>query len=243
MRPASSCAWSSAGGGDRRRSSICASVNPAASSSGCACASRFRSAAGASWRFTDHEGKTRATWSLRGRVAFSMRAFAPTVQGAIALDFRHALDRLAGLVEGATRPRYALSYPGLRDIGFGPLRLHRAQWPARGTRRSDAQGRDRAAPGAREPRRGRRRRADRRLRQDPCQAAQDGVPFRPSHRRGRSPWTRRGDPAGPPRLCRSSPGEPRPSGGRLVPRHAAHRRRRLPAGPADHAVRALPRRP
>jgi len=69
-----------------------------------------------SWQFTDHAGKTRVTWSMRGRVAFSMRAFAATVQGAIALDFRYGLDRLAGLVEGDDAPRYAITYRGLRDI-------------------------------------------------------------------------------------------------------------------------------
>ena len=70
----------------------------------------------ASWQFTDLQGKTQVTWSLRGRVAFSMRAFAGTVQGSIALDFRHGLDRLAGLVEPADSPRYALSYEGVREI-------------------------------------------------------------------------------------------------------------------------------
>ncbi len=69
-----------------------------------------------SWQFTDLQGKTRVTWSLRGRVAFSMRAFAGTVQGSIALDFRHGLDRLAALVEPADAPRYALSYDGVREI-------------------------------------------------------------------------------------------------------------------------------
>jgi hypothetical protein len=69
-----------------------------------------------SWRFVDLQGKTRVTWSLRGRVAFTMRAFADTVQGSIALDFRHGLDRLAGLVEPAGAPRYTLSYDGMREV-------------------------------------------------------------------------------------------------------------------------------
>ena len=68
------------------------------------------------WEFTESDGKTRATWSLRGRVAFPRRAFAETVQGAIALDFRYGLDRLAGLVEGAGAPRYSITYRGLREI-------------------------------------------------------------------------------------------------------------------------------
>ena len=70
----------------------------------------------AAWRFDDAGGKTAVSWSLRGRVGFSMRAFAPTVQGSIALDFRHGLDRLAALVEPAGAPRYAVSFPGVREI-------------------------------------------------------------------------------------------------------------------------------
>jgi len=70
----------------------------------------------ADWELTDCADGTRVTWSLRGRVAFSMRAFAQTVQGAVALDFRYGLDRLAGLVEGADAPRYSLAYPGLRQV-------------------------------------------------------------------------------------------------------------------------------
>jgi effector-binding domain-containing protein len=38
------------------------------------------------------------------------------VQGAIALDLRYGLDRLAGLVEGAGAPRYSLEYRGVRDV-------------------------------------------------------------------------------------------------------------------------------
>jgi hypothetical protein len=45
-----------------------------------------------------------------------MRAFAATVQGALALDLRYGLDRLAGLVEGETAPRYAVRYEGLREL-------------------------------------------------------------------------------------------------------------------------------
>lgn len=77
----------------------------------------FRLRGRGDWELVDCAGRTHVTWSLRGRVAFSMRAFAPTVQGAIALDFRYGLNRLAGLVEGAAAPRYALAYPGLRQIG------------------------------------------------------------------------------------------------------------------------------
>lgn len=68
------------------------------------------------WQFTDLAGKTEVTWSLKGRVAFSLRAFAATVQGMIALDYRYGLDRLAGLVEPVNAPRYALEYLGVREI-------------------------------------------------------------------------------------------------------------------------------
>lgn len=70
----------------------------------------------ASWRFAEVDGKTHVTWSLRGRVAFAMRAFAGTVQGSVALDFRHGLDRLASLVEPPSAPRYAVTYPGVREV-------------------------------------------------------------------------------------------------------------------------------
>ena len=69
-----------------------------------------------SWQLSDVQGKTRVTWSLRGRVAFTMRAFAATVQGSIALDFRYGLDRLAALVEPADAPRYSLSFAGVREV-------------------------------------------------------------------------------------------------------------------------------
>ncbi|HEX7501234.1 MAG TPA: SRPBCC family protein [Polyangia bacterium] len=69
-----------------------------------------------SWQFADCQGKTKVTWSLRGRVAFPMRAFAQTVQGMIALDFRYGMDRLAGLVESADAARYSIAYLGVRDI-------------------------------------------------------------------------------------------------------------------------------
>lgn len=76
----------------------------------------FRFRARGSWQFSEADGGTRATWSVRGRVAFSMRAFAATVQGALALDLRYGLDRLAALVESADAPRYAISCPGVREI-------------------------------------------------------------------------------------------------------------------------------
>lgn len=72
------------------------------------------------WKFAECDGKTEVTWGLRGRVGFSFRAFAQTVQGVIALDYRFGLDRLARLLEpadgeGAAR-HYTLAYLGVRDI-------------------------------------------------------------------------------------------------------------------------------
>jgi hypothetical protein len=69
------------------------------------------------WQLAKCEGKTRVTCTIRGRVGFSMRAFAATVQGALALDVRYGLDRLARLVEPDSAERYAVRYEGVREIG------------------------------------------------------------------------------------------------------------------------------
>jgi uncharacterized protein YndB with AHSA1/START domain len=68
------------------------------------------------WTFKDQAGKTEVTWHIRGRVAFSMRAFALTVKGSLALDCRYGLDRLASLLEPADAPRYSIVHLGLRDM-------------------------------------------------------------------------------------------------------------------------------
>jgi hypothetical protein len=68
------------------------------------------------WQFVDLDGRTEVTWGLRGRVGFAMRAFAPTVQAAIALDFRFGLDRLARLLEADGTPRYSIEYVGVREV-------------------------------------------------------------------------------------------------------------------------------
>jgi hypothetical protein len=69
-----------------------------------------------SWQLAEFDGKTRVTCSIRGRVAFSMRAFAATVQGALAFDVRYGLDRLARLVEPGDAAAYAVRYDGVREI-------------------------------------------------------------------------------------------------------------------------------
>ena len=68
------------------------------------------------WEFRESGAKTEVTWRMNGRVSFPLRAFSPTVQGMIALDFKYGLDRLASLVEPPDAPRYSLAYLGVRDI-------------------------------------------------------------------------------------------------------------------------------
>jgi hypothetical protein len=68
------------------------------------------------WQLVECEGKTRVTCAIRGRVGFSMRAFAATVQAALALDVRYGLDRLARLVEPDDAAIYAVRFEGVREI-------------------------------------------------------------------------------------------------------------------------------
>jgi len=66
------------------------------------------------WRFEPAPGGTNVTWRFKGRVAFTLRAFAATVQGATALDLRFGLDHLAALLEGGP-PAYTLDYAGVHE--------------------------------------------------------------------------------------------------------------------------------
>lgn len=66
------------------------------------------------WQFAPAPGGTRVTWRFQGRVAFTLRAFAATVQGATGLDLRFGLDRLAASLEGRS-PDYTLAYAGVQD--------------------------------------------------------------------------------------------------------------------------------
>lgn len=66
------------------------------------------------WRFQPAPGGTQVTWRFKGRVAFTLRAFAATVQGATELDLRFGLDRLAATLEAAP-PAYRLDYLGAQD--------------------------------------------------------------------------------------------------------------------------------
>jgi hypothetical protein len=68
------------------------------------------------WQFAENDRGTVVTWGLRGRVGFTMRAFAPTVQAATALDFRFGLDRLARLLEADGTPHYTIEYVGVREV-------------------------------------------------------------------------------------------------------------------------------
>lgn len=66
------------------------------------------------WQFEPAPGGTRVTWRFKGRVSFTLRAFAATVQGATGLDLRFGLDRLAAALEGLA-PAYTLDYAGVQD--------------------------------------------------------------------------------------------------------------------------------
>jgi hypothetical protein len=66
------------------------------------------------WRFAPAPGGTTVTWRFKGRVAFTLRAFAATVQGATALDLRFGLDRLAASLQ-ADPGAYTLDYTGVHD--------------------------------------------------------------------------------------------------------------------------------
>ncbi len=76
----------------------------------------FKVTGRSSWTLQSVGSQTEVRWSLRGRVAFSMRAFAATVQGSLALDCRYGLDQLASLLEPASAPRYRIVHEGVRDV-------------------------------------------------------------------------------------------------------------------------------
>ena len=68
------------------------------------------------WTFVEVDGRTEVTWSVAGRVAFAMRIFASTVNGALAFDLRYGLDRLAALLEPQGAPRYTITHEGSREV-------------------------------------------------------------------------------------------------------------------------------
>ena len=68
------------------------------------------------WSFLPSGDGTLVTWSVRGRVAFPLRAFAATVQGALAFDLRYGLDRLAALFDGDGHPNLAPAYAGVLEM-------------------------------------------------------------------------------------------------------------------------------
>ncbi len=76
----------------------------------------FKVAGRCNWTFKAVGQQTEVHWSLRGRVAFSMRAFATTVQGSLSLDCRYGLDQLASRLEPDTAPRYTIVHLGVRDV-------------------------------------------------------------------------------------------------------------------------------
>lgn len=68
------------------------------------------------WSFAAVGAQTEVTWTLRGRVAFSMRTFAPTLRGAMGLECRAGLDRLASQLEPANAARYDISCRGVQEV-------------------------------------------------------------------------------------------------------------------------------
>lgn len=68
------------------------------------------------WTLSEDGGKTEVSWTLQGRVSFSMRAFATTVTAALVLDCRHGLARLAQSLEPADASRYSLHPMGVVDV-------------------------------------------------------------------------------------------------------------------------------
>jgi uncharacterized protein YndB with AHSA1/START domain len=68
------------------------------------------------WTFVERDGKTEVSWQIKARVAFAMRAFSSTVKGALDLDCKYGLDRLASLVEPDKAPRYYITVLGLRHL-------------------------------------------------------------------------------------------------------------------------------
>lgn len=77
----------------------------------------FRYAGQMHWEFAERDGRTLVTWRIKGRVAFVLRAFAATVRGALELDLRYGLDKLAGRLEGGGQGEaYRIEYLGLRDV-------------------------------------------------------------------------------------------------------------------------------
>lgn len=77
----------------------------------------FRYAGQMHWEFAERDGRTVVTWRIKGRVAFTLRAFAATVRGALELDLRYGLDKLAGRLEQVGQgAAYRIDYLGLRDV-------------------------------------------------------------------------------------------------------------------------------
>jgi hypothetical protein len=67
------------------------------------------------WTFISKGRSTEVRWQFRGRVGFSLRAFAQLVQGVLNLEMRFGLDRIADLLEPTDAARYEISYEGVQD--------------------------------------------------------------------------------------------------------------------------------
>jgi hypothetical protein len=84
------------------------------------------------WTFEKEGDKTLVNLSMRGRVPFSMRAFAVTVKSSLVLDCRYSLDRLASQLEPVSAPRYQIVHLGVRDIPARPYVYRNYQGPISG---------------------------------------------------------------------------------------------------------------
>ena len=87
---------------------------------------------GSLWTFAEHDGKTEVSWQIKARVAFAMRAFSSTVKGALELDCKYGLDRLASLVEPDAAPRYRITVLGVRNVAASRYVYQTYQGPIKG---------------------------------------------------------------------------------------------------------------
>lgn len=68
------------------------------------------------WTFAEHDGKTKLTLQLKGRMPLAKRLYARTVQGMLGLDFRYSINKLAALLNPADAGRYVVEYLGRRTV-------------------------------------------------------------------------------------------------------------------------------
>jgi predicted transcriptional regulator YdeE len=84
------------------------------------------------WTFEGRDGNTLVHMRLRARVPFSLRFVAPTVRGALELDYRLALDQLAARLESGDMPRYSIEPMGQCSTMAQTLAVQRYDGPIDG---------------------------------------------------------------------------------------------------------------